>query len=295
MQTLRSPNVALLVTGTILNSSGNIVYNIGAAWLAYQLTNSALMVGALNSIRTLPILLLGPFIGVLLDRAYRPAVLKANAAYVVALSAGFLALQLTGALETWHLYAYMAMVGVGFAVGVSARRAVYADCVDRSLLLNALALDLLGFEVIRVGAPALVGLVVAMWGVPAAFAGQLALYTATLLALLPVRPQGHDIRSVTQHSPLHNLREGLTYAAHQPTVAVCLLLSLFVFLVGPDVFFFVLPAYVSETLGAGPEAVGLLGSASAAGGILGGGSRSEPGHAVRQGRSGALGIGRHGR
>lgn len=162
IQALRVPNVALLVTGTILNSAGNIVYNIGAAWLAYQLTGSALVVGALSSTRTLPILLLGPFIGVVLDRTYRPTVLKANAAYVVALSAGFLALQLTGALEIWHLFAYMALVGVGFAVGVSARRAVYADCVDRSLLLHALALDLLGFEVVRVAAPALVGIAVAL-------------------------------------------------------------------------------------------------------------------------------------
>lgn len=280
---LRTPNIALLVSGTVMNSAGNIVYNIGIAWLAYQLTNSALIVGSLNSMRTLPILLLGPFIGVLLDRTHRPTVLKCNAAFVALLSAGFLTLLLSGGLETWHLYVYMLLVGVGFAVGVSARRAVYADSVDSRLLLNALSLDLLGFEVVRIAAPALVGLVVALWGVPAAFAGQLALYTAVFFALLPVRAKSHDIRSVSQHSPLHNLREGLTYAAHQPTVAASLLLSLVVFLVGPDIFFFVLPVYVRDTLHLGAEGVGLLGSASAVGGIFGGLVASSLGHRYGKG------------
>ncbi|MSQ10507.1 MAG: MFS transporter [Dehalococcoidia bacterium] len=266
-----------------MTSSGNIVYNIGIAWLAYQLTNSALIVGSLNSMRTLSILLLGPFISVLLDRTHRPTVLKCNAAFVALLSAGFLTLLLSGGLETWHLYVYMLLVGVGFAVGASARRAVYADSVDSSLLLNALSLDLLGFEVVRVAAPALVGLVVALWGVPAAFAGQLALYTAVFFALLPVRAKSHDIRSVSQHSPLHNLREGLTYAAHQPIVAASLILSLVVFLVGPDIFFFVLPVYVRDTLHLGAEGVGLLGSASAVGGILGGLVASSLGHRYGKG------------
>lgn len=282
MHALKTPEVLQLITGKVLNTAGNIVYNIGIVWLAYQLANSALMVGALNSMRTLPILLLGPFIGVLLDRTYRPAVIKANAVYVAVLSAGFLVLQLSGRVEAWHLFAYMALVGVGFAVGVPARRAVYADCVDPKLLLNALALDLLGFEVVRIAAPALVGLIIALWGVPAAFATQLALYLGVCVALLPVTAQRHDIRSVTQQSPLQNLKEGVTYAVQQPTVAIWLLLSLLVFLTGPDLFFFVLPVYVRDTLGAGPEAVGLLGSASAAGGIVGGFAASHLGQRYRK-------------
>ena len=39
IQALKDLDIALLVVGTILNSAGNIVYNIGIAWLAYDLTN----------------------------------------------------------------------------------------------------------------------------------------------------------------------------------------------------------------------------------------------------------------
>ena len=164
LETLRNPTIARLVSATLLNSAGNIVYNVGVAWLAYQLTSSSLVVGSLNGVRTLPVLLLGPFVGLLLDRFHRPTVVKVNAAYTALLAVAFLALVTAGEVQVWHLYAYMLLVGVGFAVGVPARRSVYADTVDRSLLLNALSLDLLAFEVVRIGAPALAGLTIATLG-----------------------------------------------------------------------------------------------------------------------------------
>jgi len=124
--------------------------------------------------------------------------------------------------------------------------------------------------VVRIAAPALVGLGVALRGVPAVFGAQLVLYLGVLVALLPVTAGRHDVRSVTQQSPLQNLSEGLRYAAGQPVVWINLALSLAVYLVGPDLFFFVLPVYVGEALHLGAEGVGLLGSASAVSGILGG-------------------------
>ena len=73
---LSDANVRLLIARTAIFSGGNSVHTVAIGWLAYDLTQSAVLVGASVGIRSLPLLLLGPLAGVLIDRFDRATLLS---------------------------------------------------------------------------------------------------------------------------------------------------------------------------------------------------------------------------
>src|SRR5688500_405920 len=62
-RSLKYRDYRLLWIGTLFASSAQWVQQITVGWLAYQLTGSALMLGAVNGARALPLLFLAPFGG----------------------------------------------------------------------------------------------------------------------------------------------------------------------------------------------------------------------------------------
>ena len=269
MQVLSEPNVLPLAAATLFNAAGNNVYSVALGWLAYDMTKSPLAVGAVLGFRTLPMLFMGLLSGAVNDRMHRPAVLRLYTLYYTALSFAFTTLLFFGDVRVAHMLAYMFLVGLGFAFGPAARRAIYADSVERSRVVDALAIDATLFGLGHMTMPAIVGLVLAAYGAGTAFALQGVLYSVmTLLAFRVDSPR----RAVapTGHPPiLTSIREGLSYAKSEPGVLRMLALASFLTLLGAD-FVTALVAVVSvEIFDAGAQGIGLMLAGVAAGGMAG--------------------------
>jgi MFS family permease len=105
--------------------------------------------------------------------------------------------------------------------------------------------------------PALGGLLIADFGIAAAYAAYvvLILTALTLLAVLPSPPAAPSGRGVS----LAVIREGLQFVRSRPVVLGCMTLDMFAVIFGGATA--LLPVYASEILHVGPRGYGLLSSA----------------------------------
>ena len=72
---LRHRNFRLFFSGQSISLIGTWMTRVATAWLVYQLTHSALLLGTVSFVGQIPTFLLAPFAGVLVDRLNRRHVL----------------------------------------------------------------------------------------------------------------------------------------------------------------------------------------------------------------------------
>ena len=265
---LREPNVRPLSTATLFNAAGNNVYGVALGFLAYEATGSPFVVGMVLGIRTFPMLFMGLISGAINDRMHRPTVLRAYALYYTALSFGFTTLLFLGDVQVAHMLIYMILVGLGFTFGPTARRAIYADSVPRSRVVEALAIDGTMFSLGHLTMPAIIGIVLATYGAGTAFAMQSIVYSImTVLAFRVDTPKRATANSTLPF--FTSIKEGLAYAKKQPGVLRMLAASALITLLGVDFVYILVPIVSLSVFDAGPAGIGVILAGGAGGGLLG--------------------------
>ena len=265
---LSEPNVVPLSLATLFNAGGNTVYGVALGWLAYDVTGSPLAVGAVLGLRTLPIVFIGLISGTINDRVHRPTVLKLYALYYTAVSFGFTLLLYFGDVNVAHMLAYMFLLGLAFTFGPNARRAIYADSVPKNRVVDALAVDGATFSLGHAVMPAIVGIVLATFGVTVAFAMQGVLYgVMALLALRVNTPRATVERAASRPAFFKSVVEGLSYARSKPGVLRMLGLTTLLSLVSG--VYFLVPVFSVEVFDAGATGIGLILTGGAVGSLVG--------------------------
>ncbi len=258
---------------TLFNSGGNWIQQTTIGWLAYRVTSSPLQVSIILGLRTFP-LLLAPVAGVLADRFDRRKLLLANLSFLAVLALAFSASLLAGQEQTWHLYVFALLTGVGWAINNPTRQALVANSVPQESLMNAIALNSMAFNSMRILGPAIGGGMIALFGPGLNFLIQGILYVCATSLIVPFRAvPGANMLKKAPRSPLRDLMEGFKYVTTDSTVRMVILVALVPTLlilafVSPQ-----LPAYTAEVLGLpgrqGATALGLLLMAAGLGGFLG--------------------------
>lgn len=88
--------------GSFVSKIGDSLFTFAIPWISYELTKSAAVMGSLFATSVLPIVLFGPFIGVMVDRIPKKKLLvSSDIARAVLVSP---LLHLLDRLEIWHLY-----------------------------------------------------------------------------------------------------------------------------------------------------------------------------------------------
>jgi MFS family permease len=177
--------------GLLVSNSGNWLFNVTAAVVVFQLSGSALQVGLVSVAQFVPLVLIGPFAGALLDRFDRRRILLASqlvsvsAASALAIAAVVLGVEaFPGA---WPVILAAAGIGVGQAVAAPALNALVPALVDDVDLESAVALTSLTFNVGRALGPAASGVVLATLGPEVAFVANAVSFLALIGALLVIR------------------------------------------------------------------------------------------------------------
>ena len=142
LRALASRNYRIYFAGQLVSLAGTWMQQIAMVWLAYRLTGPALVLGVVGFASQIPILVLSPFGGVLIDRFDRRRLLMLTQALsmVQALLLAWLVWQ--GVATPTHLIALAFGLGCINALDVPARQAIVVQLVDdKGDLPNAIALN----------------------------------------------------------------------------------------------------------------------------------------------------------
>jgi MFS family permease len=264
---LASRNYRLYFAGQLVSLAGTWMQQIAMIWLAYRLTNSAAVLGMVGFASQIPILLFGPFAGVLTDRFDRRRILLTTQ-FLSLLQAVLLAwLTWVGRISPEWLIGLALIHGSINALDLPARQAFSVQLVDRREdLPNAIALNSLLMNSARFVGPALAGFAVATIGEAWCFAINAVSYLAVIVALLAI-----DARANVPHDKpaWRAIREGVAYVLDHADIRPRLLMVAAVsFLVTP--YAVLMPLFASEIFGGDARTYGLLIACAGAGSLLAG-------------------------
>jgi DHA3 family tetracycline resistance protein-like MFS transporter len=270
LRPLRIRDFALLFGGTTVSLFGDGIYIVAIAWQVYELSNAPTALSIVGVAWTLPMVLFLLVGGVLGDRFDRRRLMIAGDVIRAVAVGAIAALALAGVLELWHLFALVALYGVGEAIFAPNFQAVVPDVVPQRLLVQANSLQQLAEPVaFRFAGPAVGGALVAVLGTGAAFAIDAATFVVSmacvaLMAPLPPARQGSEA------SVLEDIREGARFVRSHAWLWATLLsaaLTLLLFL-GP--YEVLIPFLVKNELGGDADALGLVLGAAGVGAIVSG-------------------------
>ena len=267
---LQYRNYRLLWITTVLVSGGNWIQQITLGWLAKELTDSPLKVSIVVGLRTLP-MLASPMVGVLADRVDRRRLLMADQVFLTILGIAFAIDLLTGSIREWHLYVFAVLAGVGWAFTNPVRQVLVANSVPRPALMNAIALNSMAFNSMRMLGPAAGGFLIAFFGPGVNFLIQAVMYALVVVLMVPYRAEYASTRRREEiRSPFHELWEGFRYMLHQPVIRTGLVMSFIATICYMSFITTQAPVFVADVLGddSGRD-LGLLLFAMGVGGFVG--------------------------
>ncbi len=243
---------------------------LARSWLTWQLTGSTVAVALVNLMRTIPMLTLGIFAGVIADRFDKKKILFMIQAWTIVIYVGIATVVLLDIVELWHVYAYSLLIGFGFAVNQPVRMSFIPRLVSKDQLLNALSLSSIAINSTRLGGPAIIGFLIAFTGVGSAFVISAVMYAIALWTTTRIRTSGAPSADRGGGgSVFSDLMEGFRFLGENRLVLVLVLLAL-----GPLSFGHswtqMLPAFVDEVLDADAGLLGIITSIGAIGGLTGG-------------------------
>jgi MFS family permease len=245
------------------------VQAVVVGWQIYSLTHDPLSLGLMGLAEALPFIAIALPAGYLADRRNRRAISVVSLAVLAACSVALLALSAVPGLLTRvgaaPIYAVIFASGLARSFLQPARQAMSAEIVPRTIYENAIAWRSSSWQIAAVVGPAVGGLLYGFSGPVTAYAVDAALTVFALFGFLVVR-YAPLARPVERTSIYAGLLIGLRFVFREPVILAALSLDLFsVFLGGAEAL---LPVFASEILKVGPEGLGILRAAPAAGAVL---------------------------
>lgn len=265
---LRYRDFRLLWIGNLVSGCGIWIQNLAIGWLILKLSNSPLLLGLYGFATLCPTLALSLVGGTIADRANRRTILIVTQSCLMLLAVLLGTLTLSGEITSWLIIAIALLTGCAIALNSPAYQAILPDLVPDDQLTAAIALNSIQFNVARIVGHAVAGVVVAGVGEAGCFFLNALTYLAMLYALWQVRaPSRHRAGDVIPF--MTRMREGIHHVRGERALRSLVLITACVSLLGLP-YFFLLPSFGRDVLGAGPRELGYL-TASVSVGALGGG------------------------
>ncbi|MBI3977224.1 MAG: MFS transporter [Chloroflexi bacterium] len=262
---LAIPNFRLLWFGTLFAMAAMQMDIVARAWLAYDLSGSALTLGVVSFARALPTLLLSLIGGVAADRFDKRRLIVVSQASLGLIALVNAVLVHLGVVEVWHLAVLGLLQGTVFSFNMPARQAYVPELVGADQLPNALAVTSTGMNANRVLAPVIAGILIA-WNPAVAFYAVALLYGGAVLTIRRLPPSG---AAVTRRSGmLAEVFVGLRYIWSRPVVRALMGMAFIPVLLGMP-FQQLLPIFQADVLHVGPPELGVMYAAVGIGSLVG--------------------------
>ena len=242
--------------------TANQMLMMALAWHVYDLTGSAWDLGLVGLLQFVPALLMTLPAGHLADRWHRGRIFA-----VCLLTQAVVALVLVLAIQEAFvsrdlILALSVVLGAARAFQMPAQQALVPLLVPQALLTRAIALSSSGIQIAIIGGPALGGLLY-LNGPTLVYATAAGMLTLSGLLTLGVRYR-HQRRD--EVASWHTVLAGVGFVWQRKVLLGAISLDLFAVLLGGATA--LLPIYARDILHTGPQGLGLLRAAPAAGALL---------------------------
>lgn len=201
--------------GQLFSNLGDTLHYIALVVWVYQRTGSSLVVAGTVFFEVLPVVLLAPVSGVVIDRLPRKAVL-----IISDVVRGLLVLALLLTTELWQIYTIVTLLTAAGTFFNPAVSATLPTLLDEDDLLAANSVSWSTGRFVQIIGSALAGGMIATIGAEAAFAFNALTFfvSALLLLLLPV-PRGRPVGARGWYGFIADAKEGLRFARHDRFVS----------------------------------------------------------------------------
>jgi len=246
--------------GALISNTGTWVLNLTLPFVLFELTGSAVWVGAAVAAQFLPMFAFSPLGGSVADQYSRRSVLLVMQA-AMGLGAGLIWLAWVAELrEPWLLLALVAIVGSINGISMPSWQGFVHDLVPRDYLLSAVTMNSLQFNAARAIGPAVGGLLLATLGPAWAFGLNAASYSSILLALLAVRAGRGIVVQRSSTGFVQQIRLAVRYIGKQPGIMMALVIAFVVGFFGNPIFSFTV-VFAGAVFEVGPVQLGLMNAA----------------------------------
>jgi MFS family permease len=220
------PNLRLFLAGQAVSNIGSFSQTVALSLLVLQLTDSGFAIGATMSVQSLPMLLLTPVSGPLLDRLPLRRVLLITALLGATQAALLSALAFSGQVSLPWVLLLAFLLGTVMSVDRPAGQTFLSELVPRPRLAGAVSLATSSQAVGRLIGPAVAALLYAWQGPGPVFAANAVSYLAVVVALLLLRTaELHPRPRSARHG---SFGEAIQVARRHPVLRVALLVNAFV-------------------------------------------------------------------
>ena len=264
---MRHRNFQLYFGGQLISNIGTWMQVIAQGWVVYQIGHSELTLGLVSFASAIPVLLISPWGGVVVDRMSRRKLLMMTQSGAMLLAFILALLTFSNTVREWHVIVLAALLGIVNAFDAPARQAFVPEMVGKQDLPNAIALNSMMFNSARVIGPAVAGLVLAAVGAAWCFTINGISFLAVLVSLWLMQMPPHQ-STPSSTSPWEQLVSGVKYTAGNREIRALILLSL-VFSIFGISYATILPAFVENILHRGADAYGWVNAATGLGAVSG--------------------------
>ena len=242
-----------------------MLLNFTMGWLLFDLTGQERDLAFLGIAIAVPAIALNVVGGVLADR-FEPKVLVAVAQSTSATVVVLLAVMvMLGRVEPAHVLIAAVLIGTVQAFDQPSRSSIFPRLVEREHIVNAVAMESLVWNGVRVLAPALAGIMIEQVSIQASmfFSAATFYVLGSVVALLKLRDRAPATGQVTQQ-----VMEGIRYVRTHTVFFLVMLLTFCNSLFGMA-YVHLMPSFAKEVLGVEAGSVGYLLGASGLGAIIG--------------------------
>ena len=265
---LKIRNYRLYFFGQTVSYIGTWMQVIGLSWLVLKLTNSGTQLGLVVAAQFLPVLLIGPVIGIVADRYDKRKIVFITQTLfaILALTLGLLVS--FGLIKLWMIYCIAAGTGFLAALDSPTRQTFVYEMVGPEHLSNAISLNSTLYNLSRIVGPAIAGILIVTVGLAPGFYINAASFVALLIALKLM-----NVSELHKNSALENMKgqltDGLKYIASEPLLRDTLF---FMAILGIFIYEFTVsvPLLAQYTFHGGAQIYAALTSAMGIGAVLGG-------------------------
>ncbi len=248
---------------------GTWLQNTGAGWLMTSLAPDPLIVSMVQAATITPVFLLALPGGALADIVDRRIFLIGTQVWTCLAAALLAVLTLSGAMTAgWLLFLTFA-IGIGTALTAPAWSAVVPELVPREDLVQAIALNGIGYNLTRAVGPALAGFLILLGGTSLAFSLYAVSITAVIGALVLWRRDSRHFTGLPREHFLSAMRAGVRFVRNTPAIRAAMMRTI-AYSLPCAAPWGLLPLFVRQELGLGAGMYGVILGMMGIGGVASG-------------------------
>lgn len=265
---LRNPTFRRLWLANVITWLGTWLQNTGAGWLMTSLAPQPFIVAMVQAATIMPVFLLALPGGALADIVDRRVFLIATQLWTILAAVSLAALTVGELMTAIWLLALTFAIGIGAALTAPAWSAIVPELVPREDLVQAIALNGIGFNLTRAVGPALAGMLILIGGSSLAFSLYAVSIVAALVALFTWR-RGRRFTGLPREHLLSAMRAGVRFVRNTPAVQYAMVRTI-AYSIPCAAPWALLPLLVREHLGLGPGMYGVILGMMGIGGVASG-------------------------